>query len=286
MTNTRIDRLRRHFGTLWVLVLLGSLEANGASPASPAVKSRATPGFPATCRWTQSNGRAVSGKTGCGVCGTSIFPGVLDGSFMTVENGATFRNLLRAAGLEEGGALARIWSDGDCYLVLDTVSRLYAYRPDDYLKGKLDYWIPIIARVQREDGLVDTWTVLKRFDAKDGKLWERSEKAAATGRLSGIACLQHGTPAYRRENPPTSHRRRSLPRHRGQGGDLLHEPNVGQTGWVSRLGHAIHFTHALASSDISTGSKASTRGLVTLRAAAARGSRSLRAQHGDGSPLP
>jgi DUF1680 family protein/ankyrin repeat protein len=100
-------------------------------------------------------------------------PGVLDGSFMTVENGATFRNLLRAADLEQGGALGRTWSDGDCYLVLDTAARLYAYCPDDYLKTRLDYWIPIIGRIQRSDGLVDSWTVLKGFDSKDGKQWER-----------------------------------------------------------------------------------------------------------------
>ncbi len=29
-------------------------------------------------------------------------PGVLDGSFMTVENGATFHNFLKAAGMEQG----------------------------------------------------------------------------------------------------------------------------------------------------------------------------------------
>ena len=51
-------------------------------------------------------------------------PGVLDGSFMSVENGSTFLNLLRAAKLEEGGAQGSTWSDGDCYLVLDTVARL------------------------------------------------------------------------------------------------------------------------------------------------------------------
>ena len=96
-------------------------------------------------------------------------PGVLDGSFMTVENGSTFRNLLRAAGLEKGGALGRSWGDGDCYLVLETASRLYAYRPDDYLKSKLDHWILIITRIQREDGRVDTWTTLKGFDENIGK---------------------------------------------------------------------------------------------------------------------
>ena len=35
-------------------------------------------------------------------------PGVLDGSFMSVENGSTFLNLLRAAKLKEGGARAAL----------------------------------------------------------------------------------------------------------------------------------------------------------------------------------
>ncbi len=98
-------------------------------------------------------------------------PGVLDGSFMSVENGSTFLNLLRAAKLEEGGAQGSTWSDGDCYLVLDTVARLQAYQPDAYLKSQLDKWIPIIARIQLEDGLVDSWTVLGTFDATHGKAW-------------------------------------------------------------------------------------------------------------------
>ncbi len=119
-------------------------------------------------------------------------PGVLDGSFMSVENGATFRNLLRAAGLEEGGALACTWSDGDCYMVLDTVSRLYAYHPDEYLKGRLDYWIPIIARVQQADGLVDTRTVLKRFDAKDGIVWEQSAKKQRQAVFQGLIAYNTG----------------------------------------------------------------------------------------------
>jgi hypothetical protein len=41
-------------------------------------------------------------------------PGVLDGSFLSVENGSTFLNLLRAARLEAGGAQGSTWSDGDC----------------------------------------------------------------------------------------------------------------------------------------------------------------------------
>jgi DUF1680 family protein len=91
-------------------------------------------------------------------------PGVIDGSFMTVENASTFRNFLRAAGMEPGGALAATWSDGDCYFVLDAVSRLYAYHPDKYLKSKLNYWIPIIAGIQQQDGVVDTWMTLGAFD--------------------------------------------------------------------------------------------------------------------------
>ena len=88
------------------------------------------------------------------------------------------RNLLRAAGLEKGGALGRSWGDGDCYLVLETASRLYAYQPDDYLKSKLDYWIPIIARIQREDGRVDTWTYLERLRRK-----QRQAVAASGGQV-------------------------------------------------------------------------------------------------------
>jgi DUF1680 family protein len=98
-------------------------------------------------------------------------PGVLDGSFMSVENGSTFLNLLRAAKLEKGGAQGSTWSDGDCYLVLDTVARLQAYQPDAYLKAALDRWLAIIARIQLEDGLVDSWTVLGEFDATHGKPW-------------------------------------------------------------------------------------------------------------------
>ena len=55
--------------------------------------------------------------------------------------------------------------------MLDTVARLQAYQPDAYLKSKLDRWIPIIARIQLEDGLVDSWTVLGEFDATHGKPW-------------------------------------------------------------------------------------------------------------------
>lgn len=112
-------------------------------------------------------------------------PGVIDGSFMSEANGSTFRNFLRAAGKEEGGAIGRFWSDGDCYLVLDTVARLYAYDPDDYLKSKLDYWIPIIASIQREDGLVDSFTTLGDFDSGEGQRWWGYGEEGQKGRVKG-----------------------------------------------------------------------------------------------------
>ncbi len=70
--------------------------------------------------------------------------------------------------------------------MLDVVSRLYAYRPDEYLKRKLGYWIPIIAKTQREDGLVDTWTILKGFDAEIGKPWERFDKRLRESGFHGV----------------------------------------------------------------------------------------------------
>jgi hypothetical protein len=41
-------------------------------------------------------------------------PGIIDGSFLDPVNASSFRNLLRAAGMEKGGALGRPWSDGGC----------------------------------------------------------------------------------------------------------------------------------------------------------------------------
>lgn len=83
-------------------------------------------------------------------------PGVMDGSFLSPLNGASMLNFRRAAGIEVGGAVGRFWSDGDCYFVLDATARLYAHQPDSYLREKLDHWASLIARLQREDGLIDT----------------------------------------------------------------------------------------------------------------------------------
>lgn len=98
-------------------------------------------------------------------------PGVLEGSFMSLENGSTFLNLLRAAKLEKGGAQGSSWSDGDCYLVLDTVARLQSHHPDAYLQAQIDRWISILSRMQREDGQVDSWAALGEFDGTHGKPW-------------------------------------------------------------------------------------------------------------------
>jgi DUF1680 family protein len=92
-------------------------------------------------------------------------PGVIDGSYLHVDNGSSLRNFLRAAGLEAGGVFGSwpvTWSDGDCFFLFDAVSRLYAYKPDAYLKGKLDFWIPLFGSIQSADGLLDTWTVLNK----------------------------------------------------------------------------------------------------------------------------
>lgn len=120
-------------------------------------------------------------------------PGVLDGSFMSVENGSTFLNLLRAAKLENGGAQGSSWSDGDCYLVLDTVARLSAYQPDADLKSRLDRWIPVIARIQLADGRVDSWTVLGEFDATHGKPWRWQKNKMNGGGFHGALHYNTGS---------------------------------------------------------------------------------------------
>jgi DUF1680 family protein len=91
-------------------------------------------------------------------------PGIFDTTFMNVKNGSNFHNFLRAAKMEEGGWIGSSWGDGDCYFLLDVASRLYAYKPDEYLKSKLNYWIPVIAKIQYKEGLVDTKRTIEKGD--------------------------------------------------------------------------------------------------------------------------
>ena len=191
----KIPQPLSHGTSLWLLLvsLCGFPAAGEAAADRPAAASHAYARLPDdlpldAVKWTggywQDRIRRLR----------SIYlPGVLDGSFMTLENGSTFQNLLRAAGKEKGGALGRSWGDGDCYLVLDSVARLYAYQPDDDLKVRLDYWIPIIARVQREDGVVDSWTVLGRFDETLGKPWQRLSGKEVAGGFQGALHYNMGS---------------------------------------------------------------------------------------------
>lgn len=112
-------------------------------------------------------------------------PGTLDGSFLDLGNGSSLRNFHRAAGMEEGGALGRRWSDGDCYYLMDVASRMYAYKPDEYLKSKLDYWIPVFAQIQHNDGVLDTWTDLKEFEKGSEETWAKYERRFNTPPLHG-----------------------------------------------------------------------------------------------------
>jgi uncharacterized protein len=113
-------------------------------------------------------------------------PGTIDGSYMSLWNGASFRNFLRAAGMEEGGAVGRIWADGDCYLILDAVTRAYAYQPDDYLKNRLDFYVDLIPKIQDDKGRIDTWNTLKDFDARTAKAWQIFEgNREKRGKISG-----------------------------------------------------------------------------------------------------
>lgn len=100
-------------------------------------------------------------------------PGTIDGSFLEVVNGATFRNFFRAAGMEKGGAVGRGFSDGDCFFLLDAAARVYAGTGDEYLKSRLNYWITIFEKIQRDDGRLDTWLELKDFDEFYVNLWDK-----------------------------------------------------------------------------------------------------------------
>jgi DUF1680 family protein len=191
MTSPRKDRTCWCWAALWFLLLpcLGIPEAHATVPASPTANSPSHARIPGDLPLDAVKWIGGFWQDRMQRLRDMHLPGVLDGSFMSVENGSTFLNLLRAAKLEKGGAQGSTWSDGDCYLVLDTVARLQAYQPDAYLKSTLDRWIPIVAQIQLEDGLVDSWTVLGEFDAMHGKPWRSQSLAQTDTSLYREACF-------------------------------------------------------------------------------------------------
>lgn len=84
-----------------------------------------------------------------------LIPGTLDGVCLEEGNGANLRNFLRAAGLDSTpAAKASRWGDGDCFYLLEAVSRVYAVTKDPALDAMLDRWIGVIAHIQQTDGYV------------------------------------------------------------------------------------------------------------------------------------
>jgi len=86
-----------------------------------------------------------------------LIPGTIDGSCLIDGNGANFNNFRRAAGIDDTPYVnAASWGDGDCYYLLEVISRVYAVTKDPALDARLDYWIGIISQTQQPDGYIGT----------------------------------------------------------------------------------------------------------------------------------
>ena len=71
-------------------------------------------------------------------------------------NGALFRNLRVAAGLEQAPFEGRNWSDGDVYKWIETVAYVYGITHDKDLDRQMDAAIEVIAKAQAPDGYIST----------------------------------------------------------------------------------------------------------------------------------
>ena len=110
MTNTTRNHTCWCWGALWFLLLpcLGIPEAHAAASASPTANSPTHARIPDdlpldAVKWTGGFWQDRMQRLR-----DIHLPGVLDGSFMSVENGSTFLNLLRAAKLEKGALRAAL----------------------------------------------------------------------------------------------------------------------------------------------------------------------------------
>ncbi|MCI0491909.1 MAG: glycoside hydrolase family 127 protein [Planctomycetes bacterium] len=142
-------------------------------------------------------------KERCDHLRDKLIPGTIDDVCLQDDNGANFRNFLRAAGADKTPAKKVVcWSDGDCYYILEAISRAYAVTKDPALDEKLDYWIGIVAKVQQADGYVgsreslgavEKWAPFSCADYNMGHLLQAAiAHKRATGKDTFLAVAGRG----------------------------------------------------------------------------------------------
>ena len=107
-------------------------------------------------------------------------------------NGALFRNLRVAAGLEQAPFEGKNWSDGDVYKWIETVACIYGVTRDKDLDRQMDEAIEVIAKAQAPVGYISTQMQLtgrKRWDEQRSRgsadLGEQAPNTPGRGRGGG-----------------------------------------------------------------------------------------------------
>jgi len=72
------------------------------------------------------------------------------------NNAASYRNFLKAAGLEKGRSETAFFGDGDFYKWLESVAHMYAATRDEQLNKQADEVIAVISKAQESDGYIST----------------------------------------------------------------------------------------------------------------------------------
>ena len=109
-------------------------------------------------------------------------------SLQVPNNGASFRNLRIAAGLEQGSFESTNWSDGDVYKWLEGVAHVYAITRDPALDRSMDEVISVIGKAQAPDGYIST-----QIQLTDRKRWSdmKFHETYNMGHLFTAACIHH-----------------------------------------------------------------------------------------------
>lgn len=104
------------------------------------------------------------------------------------NNGASYKNLLIAAGLEKGTFQSTKWSDGDVYKWLEGVAHVYALTHEPKLDARMDEVIAVIAKAQAPDGYIST-----PIQITGAKRWENinNHELYNMGHLITAACIHY-----------------------------------------------------------------------------------------------
>jgi len=119
------------------------------------------------------------------LCRTAMLPR-LESTMLDAKCSAQLNRLKFGAGLIDENPKAVAWSDGDNYKWLEAMAHAYSITKDSALDRKMDEWIAVIAKAQREDGYISVnMTGRERWkNARDHETYNM-------GHLMTAACMHY-----------------------------------------------------------------------------------------------